>query len=466
MAGISPSNRDGFTSNFGIIAAAAGSAVGLGNIWRFPYVAGENGGGAFLLIYLGFVLVIGVPVMLSEFTIGRRAQANPFGAFLKLRNGKPFILVGIMGIVAAFFILAFYSTVAGWTLEYLYQSIIGGFAKVGANDLGKMFDEFHTSAFRPVMWQVIFMFLTAFIIFFGVQKGIEKYSKILMPMLLVIIIILCISSIMLGEGDKINPATGKIYHSFDGLSFLFYPDFSKVNGKTILEALGQAFFSLSIGMGVLITYGSYIRKQDKLINTAVQVSLADTLIAVLAGVAIFPAVFHFGENPADGPGLVFTILPKIFMAMPGGYILSVLFFLLLLVAALTSSISVLEVVVASVVEETKFKRIPATIISAIAITIFGVLCTLSFGPLSDFKINGKIIFDILDFSASNILLPLGGLLIVIYLGWFMGKKEVRAEISNEGTLKATLFPVILFIVRYIAPIAIAFVFLNGIGVFE
>lgn len=447
------SPRDGFSGKLGIIAAAAGSAVGLGNIWRFPYVAGENGGGAFLLIYMIFVLLIGVPVMLSEFSIGRAAQANPFGAFRKLNRGKPFIIVGLMGIIAAFFILAFYSTVAGWTLEYVYQSVLNSFAGKSSEELGAVFNDFKSSTFKPVMWQILFMFLTAIIVFAGVQKGIEKYSKILMPMLFVILLVLCVNSLTLTGASQ-------------GLEFLFKPDFSKINAKVILEALGQAFFSLSIGMGVLITYGSYIQKKDNLSNISVQVSLADSAVAILAGVAIFPAVFAFGINPAEGEGLVFMVLPNIFQQMAGGYFFSILFFVLLAIAALTSSISVLEVVVASLVEELKMKRIPATILSTVSITAFGILCTLSWSYLKGISIFGKSIFGILDYSASNVLLPLGGFLIVIYLGWFMGYKEVKNEISNENTLKVRLFSLFMFILRFIAPIAIFFVFLNGLGILK
>lgn len=464
MANIPSSGRDGFSSKFGVIAAAAGSAVGLGNIWRFPYVAGENGGGAFLLLYVIFIALIGIPVMLSEFTIGRRAQANPFGAFLKLKNGKPFIVVGIMGIIAAFFILAFYSTVAGWTLEYIYKAIANAFEGKTTDELGTMFSDFHTGTFMPVFWQVIFMVLTAVIIFAGVKGGIEKMTKLLMPMLFLIIIVLCVGSVLLGENT--DPDTGaKIGNSLDGLKFLFYPDFSKINAQAILAALGQAFFSLSIGMGVLITYGSYIQKDNNLSSTAVQVSIADTMVAILAGVAIFPAVFYFGYSPESGPGLVFKVLPGIFQQLPGGYIVGILFFVLLAIAALTSSISVLEVVVSAMVEELKMKRVPATIISTAAITLFGVLCTLAFGPLKGVVIAGKNIFDLLEFSASNILLPLGGLLIVIYLGWFLGKRNLHDELSNSGTIKVRLFQIFLFIVRFIAPIAILAVFLNGLGVF-
>src|SRR6056297_477972 len=307
MAEFDFSNRDGFGSKFGAIAAAAGSAIGLGNIWRFPYVVGENGGGAFLFIYLAFIFAIGIPVMLSEFTIGRKAQRNPFGAFRKLAPGKPWYLVGLMGVVAAFMILAFYTAVAGWTLEYIYQSIMNGFGGKSPNEINTMFETFRQGSFRPILWFVIFMFLSGFIVASGVKKGIERYAKILMPVLLILIIILCIRSVTL-PGAK------------DGLLFLFKPDFSKITGNTILEALGQAFFSLSIGMGTLITYGSYINRKENLGSTAVQVSIADTFIAVLAGVAIFPAVFAFGINPAEGPELVFITLPNIFLQMPGGYV--------------------------------------------------------------------------------------------------------------------------------------------------
>jgi NSS family neurotransmitter:Na+ symporter len=303
MAKFDFSKRDSFGSKIGIIAAAAGSAIGLGNIWRFPYVTGENGGAAFLLLYLGFIVMIGIPVMLSEFTIGRRAQRNPFGAFRLLKKGQPWYMVGLMGIAAAFFILAFYSTIAGWTLEYLYLSITNGFSGKSPEELNTMFKEFQSGGWWPVIWQVIFMFFTAWIIYRGVRNGIEKYAKILMPVLLLIIFIICIRSVTLPG-------------AVEGLRFLFKPDFSKISPPVILEALGQAFFSLSIGMGTLITYGSYINKKDNLSTTAVSVSAADTFIAILAGIAIFPAVFAYGINPAECYDLVFISLPHIFMEMP------------------------------------------------------------------------------------------------------------------------------------------------------
>jgi neurotransmitter:Na+ symporter, NSS family len=435
------SNRENFGSKIGVIAAAAGSAIGLGNIWRFPYITGENGGGAFLAFYILFIIVIGIPVMLSEFVIGRKAQRNPFGAFKLLKPGQPWYLIGVMGIVAAFMILAFYSTVAGWTLEYLYLAIANGFADKTSDELGTMFTDFHTSGLLPVFWQLVFMLLTAWIVWNGVKNGIEKYAKILMPVLLIIIIIIAIRSVTLPGAVA-------------GLDFLFRPDFSKINTSVILQALGQAFFSLSIGMGTLITYGSYISKKDNLSNTAFAVSGADTLIAIIAGVAIIPAVFAFGIEPNAGPGLVFITLPNIFQQMTGGYIWGLLFFILLAVAALTSTVSVLEVVVAYFSEELNMSRKLATTIATLAISVLGVLCTLSQGPLNEVMFFGKNLFDNINHISANILLPLGGLLIVTFVGWFMGSKKVMAELSNEGTLNLKLFGVFMFILKFVAPVAI------------
>ncbi len=446
-------NRDSFGSKFGVLAAAAGSAVGLGNIWRFPYVVGENGGGAFLIIYLFFIIVIGIPVMLSEFTIGRKAQLNPVGAFKKIAPNTQWHLVGLMGVGAAFMILAFYGTIAGWTLEYVYCSITNAFADKTPDQLAGMFDNFKAGTFRPVLWQLIFMGLTAWIVIAGVQKGIEKSAKILMPLLFVIIIILAVRSVTL-PGAK------------EGLAFLFKPDFSKINAGVILKALGQAAFSLSIGMGTLITYGSYIKKDNNLVNTAIQVSAADTLIAILAGVAIFPAVFAFNLQPDAGEGLVFIVLPNIFQQMPGGYIFSLLFFVLLTVAALTSSISVLEVVVAYFVEQLNMTRKKATIIASISISIIGIFCTLSWGVFKNVSIFNYNIFGILEYIAANILLPLGALLIVFFVGWIMKRKIVKDEISSYGLHKNRIFNIFMLIIKFIAPIAIALVFLNGIGILK
>ena len=441
--------RDNFGSKFGIIAAAAGSAVGLGNIWKFPYVAGENGGGAFLLVYLFFVLVIGVPVMMSEFAIGRRGQKNAFRSFSVIAPGTKWGAIGLMGVVAAFFILAFYSSVAGWTLEYIIGSVNNGFAGQTTQGLTASFNAFIAKPFRPVIWQLIFMVLTALIVLAGVKNGIEKYTKMLMPILFLLILILCIRSVTL-DGAK------------EGLAFLFKPDFSNFTGKTILYALGQAFFSLSLGMGALITYSSYFSKKENLASTAVQVALSDSLIAIMAGVMIFPAVFAFGIEPNSGPSLVFITLPGIFQQMPGGGVFGVIFFVLLAVAALTSTISLLEVVVACFSEELKISRKKATVIASVAISVLGVFATLSFGPLDNINIFGKSIFDVLDYAASNVLLPLGGLLIILFVGWFAGKKITKSELSNNGELKVAYFPYFKFIVKFIAPVAIAAILIFSI----
>lgn len=444
--------RDSFTSKFGVIAATAGSAIGLGNIWRFPYIAGENGGGAFLVMYLLFVLGIGIPVMMSEFVIGRRALLNPYGAFKKLAPGKPWFLIGLMGVGAAFMILVFYNTVAGWTLEYIYKSITNAFEGKTSAELTTMFDGFREGSIRPLLWMVVFMALTAWIVLAGVQKGIEKYTKILMPILLVLIIILAIRALTLPGASE-------------GLSFLFKPDFSKISGKTALVALGQAFFSLSIGMGTLITYGSYIRKKNNLANTALSVSLADTFVAILAGIAIFPAVFAFGIDPASGEKLVFIVLPEIFQLMPGGYIFSLLFFILLAVAALTSTISILEVVVIYFVEELKMVRKKATILAAASISAVGIFAAASWGWASDLTLFGSNIFQLTDFATVNILLPVGGFFIVIFIGWFLKAGIAGDELSNSGSLRVRYLPAFMFIVKFIAPIAIALVFLYNLGIF-
>ncbi len=433
-----PEIRESFSSKFGIFAAVAGSAVGLGNIWRFPYVLGENGGGAFLLLYLLFVLVIGVPVMISEFLIGRKARLNIFGAFKLLAPGKRWYLVGVMGVGVAFMILAFYSVVAGWTLHYVFLAFTNKLAGKSPSAIIEVFDTLKVNLWIPVFWTLVFLALTAFIVRSGIKNGIEKYTKILMPVLFVIILLLDFRAITLNGATK-------------GLAFLFSPDFSSINGRVILEALGQAFFSLSIGMGVLATYGSYIRKSDSLGGTAISVALADTIIAVLAGVAIFPAAFAFGLEPGQGPGLVFVTLPNIFNQMTGGYFFALLFFVLLSIAALTSSISLLEVVVAYFVEQLKMTRKTATWVGTGAMAFFGILCALY-----------SQLFSAFDFISSNIILPLGGFFVVIFVGFVLGKNSARQEMEADGKRARYIVP-FMFIVKFVAPIAIAMVFLNGLG---
>jgi NSS family neurotransmitter:Na+ symporter len=443
--------RSSFGSKFGFFAAAVGSAVGLGNIWRFPYLTGNNGGAAFILVYLCCVLIIGLPILISELVIGRRGQGNSFRSFKNLTPKQHWSFVGILGVLAAFIILSFYGTVAGWTLEYCFISVKSMVSQSQTTNYADTFSAFTASATVPVICQLIFMMLTAVIILFGVQKGIEKSSKIMLPLLFVILIILCIKVLTLPN-------------SFGGIKFLFKPDFSKINSSVFLSALGQAFFSLSVGMGALITYGSYVDKKVNMQKTAFYIVITDLAVAILAGIAIFPALFSFGMSPKEGPGLVFVILPEIFAQMSGGAFFALIFFVLLAVAALTSSISLLEVVVLFFTEEFKLKRWLATFLATVGASILGVFTTISFGPFKDTTIFGKTFFDAADFFASNILLPLGGLFIVIFIGWFYNQKFIKKELTNDGTIKFKLFKAYYFIIKYIAPIAIILVFFKGLGI--
>ncbi len=441
--------RDGFGSKLGIIAAAAGSAIGLGNIYRFPCELGNNGGAAFLLVYLIVVVFLGIPVMLSELVIGRRGQSNAVGAFKKLAPKSAWPIVGYIGVLCGFIIFAFYSTISGWTLEYIVKSVSNSFQGKDLAAMEQDFSNFHDMGWRNVMGQAIFIFLTGFVVFKGVQNGIERYAKILMPVLLVILVILGVRSATL-PGAK------------DGLVFLFKPDFSKITGKVLISALGQGFFSLSLGMGALITYGSYIKKDDNLTSTAFSVVLSDTLIALLAGIVIFPAAFSFGINPQAGMGLVFNTIPMIFNQMMGGYWFCIIFFVLLAIAALTSTISLLEVVVAYLSEELHIKRQWATVLACVATMLIGSFASLSLKSNTSLAFGGRTVFDWMDFISSNILLPLGGLLIVLFVGWRLGKSHFFDEVTNSGKLKLPLKRIILFIIRYLAPLAIIVIFISGL----
>lgn len=441
--------RDGFGTKLGIIAAAAGSAIGLGNIYRFPCELGNNGGAAFLLVYLAVVIILGIPVMLSELVIGRRSQSNSVGAFKALAPKTAWPIVGYMGVLCGFIIFAFYSTVSGWTLEYILKSVTNSFQGKDLATIEQDFTTFHDMGWRNVMWQAIFIFLTGFVVFKGVQNGIEKYAKILMPVLLLILVILGIRSMTL-PGAK------------EGMNFLFKPDFSKITGKVLISALGQGFFSLSLGMGVLITYGSYVKKSDNLTSTAFSVVLADTVIALLAGIVIFPAAFSFGVNPQAGMGLVFNTIPMIFNQMVGGYWFCIIFFVLLAIAALTSTISLLEVVVAYITEELHMKRQWATVVACVGTMLLGAFASLSLMSDTPFTIGGKPVFDLMDFVSSNILLPVGGVFIVIFVGWYLGKTKFFEEVTNDGAIKSPLKSIIFFIVRYLAPLAIAVIFISGL----
>ena len=440
--------RENFGSKLGIIMATAGSALGLGNIYRFPCEAGANGGGAFLIVYLAIALVIGTPLMISEFVIGRRSHSNPIGAF-RLLSGKRNVwpVVGYLGVLCAFLILAFYTTVAGWTLGYLGKSVANHFAGQDLGQIQAQFTAFTNHPWLPLLCQMLFLAMTAFVVARGVKNGIERWSKILMPMLLVIMVVLCVKSLTLsGAGD--------------GLRFLFRPDFSKIDGHVLISALGQSFFSLSIGMGALITYGSYIGSKDNMTSSAVSVVLADTLVAVLAGVIIFPAAFTFGIQPEAGASLAFTTLPMIFQQMTGGYIFCLLFFLLLVIATLTSTISLLEVIVAALSEELQVSRTKAAIVGALGTAVIGLLATLSFRDGSSLLVGGKTVFDLLDHLTASYFMPIGGLLIVLFVGWKMKRADVMDELTNGGSLRAGIRRGIYLIIRYLAPVAIAVIFVS------
>ncbi len=440
--------RENFGSKLGIIMATAGSALGLGNIYRFPIEAGNNGGGAFLIVYLVVALLIGTPLMISEFIIGRRSKSNPVGAFRKLsgkRSAWP--VVGWMGILCAFLILAFYTTVAGWTMGYLGKSIANHFNGQSLEQIQMQFNTFVAHPWLPIVCQIAFLALTAIVVVRGVKNGIERWSKILMPLLLVIMVILCVKSLTLPGATK-------------GLHFLFYPDFSKITGSVLLSALGQSFFSLSIGMGALITYGSYISKTDNMVSSATSVVLADTLVAVLAGVIIFPAAISFGIPTEAGSSLAFTTLPMIFQQMTGGYFFCLIFFLLLVIATLTSTISLLEVIVAALTEEFNISRPKAAWIGAACTAVIGIVATMSFQQSSPLHIGGLKAFDILDLVTSHYIMPLGGLLIVLFVGWRMKRADTLNELTNEGTLRSGIRKAILFIIRYLAPVVIAVIFIS------
>lgn len=443
--------RDGFGSRLGILAAAAGSAIGLGNIWKFPYITGENGGAAFILVYLICILLIGLPVMLSEIIIGRKGQSNAVGSFKNIIPKTPWRFTGVLGVGTSFILLAFYSTVAGWVFAYIARSLTGSLIKVPTDQLGQYFGNMISSGFEPIVWQFVVMAITTFIVIAGIKKGVEKYSKILMPILLVLLVVLAARSLTL-EG------------AYKGVEFLFKPDFSSLSAKGVLEALGHAFFSLSLGMAALLTYGSYIKKDEKLPSLAFQITIADTAIALLAGIVIFPAVFAYGLNPKSGPDLIFQTLPAVFNEMPFGGFFELLFFSLIGIAAITSTISLLEVPVAYISEEFKLSRKKVTILLGSIIFLIGVPSTLSFGPLGSITLGGKTVFDLMDYTVSNITLPLGGLLISLFVGWVWGTKNAIKEATNEGRIRFALGSAYGFITKYIAPIGILIIFLNAIGV--
>jgi neurotransmitter:Na+ symporter, NSS family len=447
--------RESFSTGIAVFFATLSSTVGLGNIWKFPYMTGKYGGGAFLLIYLISVIFVAMPVMISELYIGRRTRKNPIGAIAKLRAKGKWKVIGYMGIVSAFFILFFYSAVAGWIYSYIFKAIGGAFNGVSQKQMQNIFDRTVTGPISPIIWQIVAIALVSLILVFGVKKGIEKITKLLMPVLLILIIVCDVRALFLPG-------------AMDGISFLFKVDFSSITKEVVLMALGLSFFKLSLGMGTIITYGSYFTQDNNMIATSGKVVISDTIVSLLAGIAIFPAVFSFGMAPGQGPGLLFMTIPLVFTKMPFGGLLVIVFFILTAIAATTAMMSIFEVVVAFITEERKIARKLAVLISAVIVILFGVLATLSAnasGILSSIKVFGLTFFDFFDSVSSNILLPLGGLLIAIFIGYFINKKDIQQELSNNGTLNNTvIINTYLFLLRYVTPILLLIVFLSMTGI--
>ena len=447
-------DRASFGSKIGAILAAAGSAVGLGNIWRFPYEAGNHGGAAFILIYLACVFIMGMPIMIAEFTVGRRAKASTGRAFGLLANNSKWNFIGMLGVLAGLLILGYYSVVAGWTLEYILTSVTNGFADKKPEDFVAAFQTFSQDPIRPVIWLLAFLFFTHFIVVKGVKDGIEKSAKIMMPVLFLLIVVLAICSMTLPNASK-------------GLEFLLKPDFSKVNADVFLGAMGQAFFSLSLGMGCLSTYASYFGSDTRLGKTALSVGVIDTFVAILAGLIIFPAAFSVGIQPDAGPSLIFITLPNVFQQAFGSIpflamVFSLLFYVLLALAALTSTISLHEVVTAYLNERFTISRNRAAMLVTGFCVVTGILSSLSLGAW-DAKFFSLSFFDLLDFVTAKLMLPLGGLLVCLFVGWYLKRSVSYEELTNYGLQKATYFPVYMFILRYFAPIAITLIFVNELG---
>jgi len=427
--------------------AASGSAVGLGNIWKFPYMAGANGGAAFFIIYLALVFTIGLSVMLCEFVIGRAAQRNPVGAYRNLKGGV-WKYVGFLGVAAGFIILSFYSVVAGWAIAYIFKSVSGLLATSDPAALGALFKNFTADPWQPILYHGIFMALTVAVIIGGVNGGIERTSKILMPLLFLLLVVLAVRSLTLPG-------------AMAGLKFFLAPDFSKVTGATLNGALSQAFFSLSLGMGAMMTYGSYLSRSVNLVKTTMLITLCDTAVAFLAGLVILPAVFAFSFDPSAGPGLVFITLPAVFAKMPLGIVFAVLFFVLLSIAALTSSVSLLEVVVAYFVDERGWQRRRAATIVGGVIFLLGIPSSLSLGVWSGFTIGGKDFLSAMDYVGSNILLPVGGIAVSLFVGWVIYPRALD-EAAGGAAHRFQLAPVWRFICRYVAPIAVGWILVSGL----
>ena len=445
------SNRGSFGSKIGVVLAAAGSAVGLGNVWRFPTEVGNNGGAAFILIYLFSVFFIGVPVMVSEFVIGRNTHANTITAFRKLAPKTWWRIGGIEGVFVAFFISCYYIVVSGWTLHYTVASFLNRLS--GDQDYKAFFNSFVSNPWEPIIYTVVFMLMTHFVIVRGVERGIERFSKLMMPMLLLIIAVLVICSFSMSGFAE-------------GITYLLRPDFSKVTPSVVLSAVGQAFYSLSLAMGCLCTYASYFGPNTNLMKTAMSVSVIDTCVAILCGFIIFPAVFSVpGVEPGEGPGLVFITLPHVFNiafhSVPLiGFLFSSLFYLLLLLSALTSAISLHEPVTAYIHEEWHVSRHRAAGMVTVGCILLAIACSLSMGVWNGFRIGGLCLFDLFDFVSAKIILPLGGIIICLFVGWRLDRQLVYNEVTNNGSLRIRLFRLYIFLVRWVAPLAISIIFIN------
>ena len=443
--------RVGFATRLGAIAAAVGSAVGLGNIWRFPFEAGQNGGGAFILVYIICILVMGIPVILSEFIIGRSTHSNMKSALKQLSPGKKYYLFTYICILGSFIVIGFYSVVCGWILEYLYQAAQGNLSGHTPQEYNDMFSALVDSPWRCVGWTLLFLVFNFLVMSRGIEKGIERVASVMMPLLFLILLVFCINSLLLPGAPR-------------GLKFLFSPDFSQLTLRGVLDAFGQAFLSLSIGISCLVTYSSYFKDDTSLAKDATTVAVLDTLVAILSGVMIFPAVFSFGVEPTAGPRLIFEVLPGIFQQMTGGYLWALLFFLLVFFASLTSTISLSEIPITFMIEEHKMSRPRAIAWTALFTVVLAVLASLSFNVLEDVKLFGMNIFDLMDYSASNIFMLLGGLFTAVYVGWILDRKVVHDQLTNGGRLKGAMEPYLIFCLRYVAPVSIFFIFLYLTGI--
>ena len=442
------SKQDQWTSKLGFILAAAGSAIGLGAIWKLPYMTGENGGGVFFLLFIIFTLLIGAPILIAEFTIGRNAQKDAISAYKHIAPGKPWALIGYGGVVASIILLSFFSVVGGWIISYLARSFTGSLSNLTQEEYGNFFNTIISNPYETVIAQLLFMVFTIWVVQGGVSKGIEKANKYMMPSLFILFIILLIRSLTL-DG------------AMEGVKFFLKPDFSALTGETILLALGQSFFALSVGVSVMVTYASYLSKKEDITKSAFSVVGLNIFISLLAGLVIFPAVFALGFSPSSGPGLVFVVLPAVFNEMALGGIFMFIFFILLLFATLTTAFSILEIVVAAMIKGDAAKRKKASWIAGITVFLIGIPSALSFGVLSDVKIFNLSIFDFADYLTSNIALPVGALFISLFIGYQMKRIEVQKEFETGADPGRSLFKLWYFLIRYIVPIMIILVFLKS-----